>query len=295
MLAPPSIAIVTGATGGLGFETALGLARAGHETVLAGRNAAKGEAALDRIRRAVPASQVRFEALDLASLASVHAFAARMPGAIGILVNNAGVMAPDRRQVTVDGFELQMGTNFLGHFALTALLLPALIAGQAHVVQVSSLAHRKARLDFSDFQGEQHYRPWKQYGQSKLAMLMFALELNRRARTAAWPIVSNAAHPGWAVTDIIANGPGGGQPGLREAVMQGAFSVFGQSAAAGARPILLAASASGKAGAYYGPSGFGEVRGAPGPSRIMQQAADAAAAARLWALSETLTGVVFAG
>jgi len=283
------LSIVTGGTGGLGFETAAALARAGHDVVLAGRNAAKGEAALGRLRS--QGSAARFELLDLASLASVQAFATRVTEPVRVLVNNAGVMAPDQRQVTVDGFELQTGTNYLGHFALTARLLPRLIAGGAHVVQLSSLAHRKAQIDFDDLQGARRYRPWGQYGQSKLMMLMFALELDRRTRAAGWPITSNAAHPGWAVTDIITNGPGGGTAGLRERVMQGAFNVFGQSAAEGARPIVYAAtSPDAVGGAYYGPSGFGEIRGTPGPSRIMPQALDRAAAARLWTVSEDLVG-----
>ncbi len=187
-------AVVTGASGGLGYETALALAGSGHEVVLTARNPAKGDLALHRIRAAWPAARVSFAVLDMASLASVAAFAAGVVGPVGLLVNNAGVMAPDRRQVTPDGFELQMGTNYFGHFTLTARLLPRLIEGRARVVQVSSLAHRHARIDFDDLQGERRYRPWTQYGQSKLAMLMFALELDRRARAAGWPIVSVAAH-----------------------------------------------------------------------------------------------------
>ena len=285
-------AVVTGATGGLGLEVAAAMAQVGHEVVLTGRNPAKGAAALARIAGSKPAGKVSFAVLDMASLASVRAFAAQQEGPLSLLVNNAGVMAPDKRQVTADGFELQMGTNYFGHYLLTALLLPRLIEGRARVVQVSSLAHRAAKLNFADMQGAKQYRPWAQYGQSKLAMLMFALELDRRARAAGWPIISVAAHPGWAVTDIIANGPGGGSPGLRERVMQGAFRLFGQSAAAGARPILQASLGYGvQGGTYWGPDGRGEIRGAPAPSRIMPQAADAQAAARLWERSAQLTGV----
>ena len=285
-------AIVTGASGGLGYETALALAGAGHEVVLTARNPAKGDLALHRIRAAWPAARLSFAVLDMASLASVAAFAAGVGGPVGLLVNNAGVMAPDRRQVTPDGFELQMGTNYFGHFALTSRLLPRLIEGRARVVQISSLAHRHARIAFDDLQGERRYRPWTQYGQSKLAMLMFALELDRRARASGWPIVSVAAHPGWAGTDIITNGPGGGAPGLREKAMHAAFRLFGQSAAAGARPIVHAGLALGvEGGTYWGPSGRGEIRGAPAPARIMPQAADPAAAARLWAVSAGLVGV----
>ena len=290
-------AVVTGATGGLGYATAVGLARTGTRVVLAGRNAQKGQAALVRLRRNVGTAVASFELLDLASLASVAAFSERMKAvhpAIDILVNNAGVMAPPSRQLTADGFELQFGTNYIGHFALTARLLPALLQaeGGARVVQVSSLAHRGAAIAWGDLQGELRYSAWKSYGQSKLAMLMFALELARRAKAHAWPLVSVAAHPGWAMTDIIVNGPGAGAMGLKERVMQAGFRVFGQSAAEGARPIVFAATApDAMPGGYYGPTGFQEIKGAPGISRIMPQAQDAAAAKRLWALSETATGM----
>lgn len=290
-------AVVTGATGGLGFEVALGLARTGRHVLLTGRNPAKGAAALTRLRAAVPGAEAGFELLDLASLHSVHEFSDRMAvehPAIGILVNNAGIMAPPRRVVTVDGFELQTATNYLGHFALTARLLPQMLHGAARVVNVSSMAHRRARLDFADLQGERHYGAWALYGQSKLAMLMFALELNRRAVAAGWTLRAMAAHPGWAVTDIIVNGPGAGVAGPREYVMQAGFRLFGQSAAAGAAPILYAAADPGaQGGGYYGPNGFGELRGTPAPSRIMPQVADHAAAVRLWTVSEALTGVTF--
>ena len=293
-------AVVTGATGGLGWETALGLAQQGAMTILAGRNPVKGADALARLMARVPGAAARFELLDLASLDSVAMFASRIAAAhpaVSVLVNNAGVMAPPARRVTADGFELQFGTNYLGHFALTARLLPALLAsGAARVVSVSSLAHRNARMGFDDPQAERSYKPWASYGQSKLAMLMFARELQRRAAAAGWPLRSVAAHPGWAVTDIIANGPGGGAPGLKEAVMQGAFQVFGQSAARGALPILYAALApDAEGGGYYGPRGFMEIKGEVGPSRVMPQAADAGAAVRLWELSERETGIRFVG
>ena len=292
---PAAPAIVTGATGGLGLEVALGLARASHPVVLAGRNPAKGDAALKRLRAETPGATAWFELLDLASLQSVHDFCDRMADkhpAIGILVNNAGVMAPPRRVVTVDGFELQTATNYLGHFALTARLLP-LLQG-ARVVNVSSLAHRRARLNFADLQGERHYGAWALYGQSKLAMLMFALELDRRAVAAGWTLRAMAAHPGWSVTDIIVNGPGAGAAGPLEYVMQAGFRLLGQSAAAGATPIIYAATDPGaKGGGYYGPNGFGELTGATSPSRIMPQAADQAVSARLWTVSEALTGVTF--
>jgi len=244
MRTAPGVAIVTGATGGLGYATAVGLARTGARVVLAGRNPKKGEVALARLRREASAAVASFELLDLASLASVAAFAERMMAAypaLDILVNNAGVMMPPTRQLTADGFELQFGTNYLGHFALTARLLPALLRAQggARVVQVSSLAHRGGAIAWGDLQGERRYSAWRSYGQSKLAMLIFALELARRAAAHGWPLVSDAAHPGWAMTDIIANGPaGGGALGLKEHVMQAGFRLLGQSAAEGARPIV---------------------------------------------------------
>ncbi len=292
-------AVVTGATGGLGYATAVGLARTGARVVLAGRNAAKGQAALTRLRREVCDAVAEFELLDLASLASVAGFAERMLAAhpaLDILVNNAGVMAPPVRRKTADGFELQFGTNYLGHFALTARLMPALLRAEqgARVVQVSSLAHRGGVMAWGDLQGERRYNAWKSYGQSKLAMLIFALELARRAKAHAWPLVSVAAHPGWAVTDIITNGPGGGAPGVKEYVMQAGFRLFGQSATDGARPIIFAAaSPDAKAGGYYGPTGFQEIKGPSGPSRVMPQAQDAGAGKRLWTVSETLTGAAF--
>jgi NAD(P)-dependent dehydrogenase (short-subunit alcohol dehydrogenase family) len=288
------LVVITGATGGLGYETALALAGAGARVVLAARNPQKGADALARIRAIHPAADIRFELLDLASLASVAAFAERLNGegaAIDILVNNAGIMALPARQATVDKFEAQLGVNYLSHFALTARLLPLLRAAPApRVVNLSSLAHRSGKIDFSDLQEERGYKPWKAYTQSKLAMLMFALELQRRSDAGGWGLMSNAAHPGFAVTDLLANGPGtGGAMGVLSAVLASAFS---HSAAAGALPTLLAATSPlARPAAYYGPDGFYEMKGAPAPARIMPHAQDRAVAARLWSVSETQTGV----
>jgi NAD(P)-dependent dehydrogenase (short-subunit alcohol dehydrogenase family) len=208
---------------------------------------------------------------------------------LDLLINNAGVMALPRRQTTADGFEMQFGTNYLGHFALTARLLTLLRGAAApRVVSVSSLAHRTAFIDFNDLQGQRIYSPWKAYGQSKLAMLMFAIELQRRSDAAGWNLASNAAHPGFARTGLFASGPGG----LVSLASGFAAPLFGHSAADGSRPILFAAtSPDAKAGAYYGPGGLGELRGTP--ALIMPQARDATAAARLWNVSETLTGTSF--
>lgn len=286
-------AIVTGATGGLGYETALALAKAGAEVILTGRDDRKAQSAVDRINREVTTARVSYEALDLASLASIADFARRMQPrqSLNLLINNAGVMALPSRQTTTDGFEMQFGTNYLGHFALTARLMPLLRrASGPRVVNVSSLAHRTAFIDFDDLQGVRVYSPWKAYGQSKLAMLMFALELQRRSDAAGWNVTSNAAHPGFARTGLFANGPGG----LLSLASDFAAPFFGQSAADGARSILFAATnAQAKPGAYYGPGGIGELRGAPTTALIMPQARDAARAARLWDVSEKLTETSF--
>ncbi len=291
------LAIVTGATGGLGLETALALAGAGAEVILAGRNPAKGRAAETLIRTRYDNARVRFAIVDLASLASVAAFAERMLAAgrpIDILVNNAGVMALAKRETTVDGFERQFGTNYLSHFALTARLLPLLIAAKARVVQLSSIAHRGGQIRLDDLNYVNGYKPWPVYAQSKLAMLMFALELDRRSDANGWGLTSVAAHPGVASTDLMANGPGAGG-GIMSWISGLAVKAIGQPAAEGALPQLMAATMPGVAGGqYFGPQGWKEMKGPPGPAKIEPQALDAGVAAKLWAASETLTGVRFA-
>ena len=286
-------AVVAGSTGGLGYETVLALARAGADIILAGRDDRKGQSALDTISREVIGARIRYEHLDLASLASIADFAQRMQvrQSLDLLINNAGVMALPRRQTTADGFEMQFGTNYLGHFALTARLMPLLRRSSGpRVVSVSSLAHRTGSIDFGDLQGTRLYSPWKAYGQSKLACLMFALELQRRSDAAGWNLTSNVAHPGFSRTNLFASGPGG----LLSVATDFAAPFFGHSAADGARPILFAAtSPQAKPGAYYGPGGFGELRGAPAPALITPRARDAATAARLWDVSEKLTGTSF--
>jgi len=289
-------AVITGATGGLGYETALALAGAGAVVVLAGRNDAKGRHAIEQIRRQYPNARIDYEKLDLASLASVADFAARFAAAhtsLDLLINNAGVMALPQRQTTADGFEMQFGTNYLGHYALTAHLLALLRRGdRPRVVNLSSLAHRSGTIDFDDLQGARSYRSWKAYSQSKLAMLIFALELQRRSDAAGWGLMSNAAHPGYARTDLIANGPGA--TGLLWQINKLFGSAISQSAADGALPTLFAAtSPEAKAAGYYGPNGFYELKGPPVPARIMPRAKDAAVAARLWDVSAVLTGVSF--
>jgi len=288
--------VVTGATGGLGYETAMALAGAGAIVILTGRNDAKGLRAIEGICERFPNALIVYEHLDLASLASVADFARRFAASneqLDLLVNNAGVMALPKRQQTEDGFEMQLGTNYLGHYALTARLLPQLRrAKAARVVNLSSLAHRSGAINFDDLQGKRSYRPWRAYCQSKLAMLMFALELQRRSLAAGWGLMSLGAHPGYARTDLIPNGPGVNT--FQSRVSRWLQPLISQSAAEGALPTLLAAtSPAAEPGGYYGPNWFYELKGPPVAAKIMQQARDLAAAAMLWDVSATLTGVSF--
>jgi NAD(P)-dependent dehydrogenase (short-subunit alcohol dehydrogenase family) len=297
------LAIITGATGGLGFETALELAGAGAQVVLTGRDASKGVIALEKIRAVHPAAVVRYETLDLASLASVNAFAARFKrvyGALDLLINNGGVMAPPTRQLTIDGFELQLATNYLSHFALTAALLPRLLQGkQPRVVNLSSIAHRYgASIYFDDLNGQHGYRPFAAYGQSKLAMLVFTLELQRRSDQQGWGLLSVAAHPGLAATALFQNGQRLGadtNPHPRSSFSQWMTGLLAQSASAGARSTLYAATAPevNKAG-YYGPTGFLELNGAVGTAKVARRARDQAVARNLWAVSEAMTATRWA-
>jgi NAD(P)-dependent dehydrogenase (short-subunit alcohol dehydrogenase family) len=292
------LVVITGATNGLGYETALALAGAGAEVVLTGRNAAKGEAALARIRAAHPASTIRYDDLDLASLAAVEAFADRFSnrhGALDLLINNAGVMTPPTRHATSDGFELQLGTNYMGHFALTAHLLPLLRAARRPtVVNLSSGAHRlQAAIHFDDLQWQRRYKPWQAYAQSKLAMLMFAFGLQRRSDALGWGLLSNAAHPGYATTGLQSVGPGMGRtaPSLAQRIGRLIEPYAAQSAADGALPTLFAATApDARPMGYYGPQGFMEMKGPVGPAIIGKAAQDTTVADRLWAVSEQLTG-----
>ncbi len=288
------LAVITGASGGLGYETAVALARAGAEVLVTGRSAEKGSVAIERIKRAVPSAKARFAMLDLASLASIRAFTATMLAngrPLDLLINNAGVMDLPTRRLTEDSFELQFGTNHLSHFALTALLLALLRKAQLpRVVNVSSLAHRGGKIDFSNLQAERKYNSWAAYQQSKLANLLFTFELQRRSDANGWGLISNAAHPGYARTELIPNGPGtGGLKGMGMKVL-GAF--MSHSAAAGALPTLFAAtSPEAVPNGYYGPDGFYELKGPVAPAQVFPQAKDEAVARKLWEVSEQLTGV----
>ena len=284
-------ALVTGASAGLGLEMARALAGAGAAVVLAVRNAEKGARAVETIRRAHPSADLSLRLIDTASLASVRAFAEGWDAGAPIdrLVLNAGIAAVPGREESVDGFERQLATNYLGHFALTGLLLPVL-SPSARVVAVASLAHRSGAIRFDDPHWRDGYAAQPAYRQSKLALLMFALELDRRLKAAGSGIAALAAHPGLAITEVFRRGDRAG------AFQQGAgrviFSLIGQSAAQGALPSLYAATApDASGGGYYGPDGFREVRGYPKPAAIAAHALDRAAAGRLWTLSETLTGV----
>ena len=286
--------VVTGANSGIGFEAALELARHGAHVVLAVRNLDKGRDAEGRIRQAVPSASVELRELDLADLDSVRAFADGYDGAVDVLINNAGVMALPRRE-TKQGFELQLGTNHLGHFALTGLLLPTLLAGdRPRVVTLSSNAHRMGRMSFDDLQGERRYFRWTAYGQAKLANLLFALELQRRADRSAADLESVAAHPGFASTNLqLQASQLTGNPVDRIANKL-LNATVAQSARMGALPTLYAATTPDlPGGAYVGPDGPGEWRGHPHLSVPNGRARDEDDARRLWEVSERLTGVTY--
>ncbi len=291
-------ALVTGANSGLGYETALALAGCGAQVTLAVRDTAKGEQAAAGIRKAHPTAAIEVSALDLASLASIREFAAAWssdhPDGLDLLINNAGVMALPQR-VTADGFEMQFGTNHLGHFALTGLLLPALVARhRSRVVTVSSFAHRMGRLNLDDLMGKHRYRAWGAYGQSKLANLLFTGELQRRLDQAHLSVKAMAAHPGYAHTNLQSASAKMKGQSFQVRVTDHMNDVLAQSAAMGALPTLFAATAPGLPGdSFVGPNGFMEMRGYPHLVGRSTRAADLADAAALWTASEQLTGVVY--
>ena len=287
-------AVVTG-TGGLGYEDALALARAGASVVIAGRNPQKGAEAVAAIKNAVPGAQVRFGKVDLANLASIAGFAAQLAqeqDSLDLLINNAGVMAPPERRETIDGFELQFGTNYLGHFALTGHLLPLLKrASNSRVVTLGSVAARSGAINFDDLQAGRGYRSMQVYSQSKLACIMFAFELSRRSKAAGWGVESLAAHPGITRTDLIVNGSG--RSSLAGMARRYLWLLF-QPAWQGALPTLYAATdPAARDGGYYRPDSMGGTRGYPTEEQPPKQALDIAVAARLWEVSRELTSVSF--
>lgn len=297
-------AIVTGANSGLGFEIASRLARAGAEVTLAVRDAARGDDARDRLLATHPSASVTVAELDVASLDSVAGFADERLAAgrpLDLLVANAGIMAVPDRRTSPDGYELQLATNYLGHVALAGRLLPLLRAsGSARLVTLSSLAAWMGPIRFDDLQGERSYGAWRAYGQSKLADLLFALEFDRRSRAGGWGVLALAAHPGLSRTSLGANtrAMGGRGPvqrviGVASGLMM-SLPFVSQGPERGAEPALFAATSPDViGGGYYGPSGPGEMTGGPAPARLPRAARDAEAAARLWRVSEELTGVPF--
>jgi NAD(P)-dependent dehydrogenase (short-subunit alcohol dehydrogenase family) len=283
-------AVITGANTGLGFETAAALAAKGANVVLTVRNLDKGKDAADRITKRHPGASVTLQEGDLASLESIRAAAAQLRSnhnGIDLLINNAGVMFTPK-STTKDGFELQFGTNHLGHFALTGLLLDRLLAVPgSRVVTVSSTGHRyPGPIRFDDLQWEHRYSRMGAYGQSKLANLLFTYELQRRLT--GTHTIATAAHPGASTTELIRNTP----PWIR--LVTGPFELTSQSAAMGALPTLRAATDLGALGGqYFGPGGFAEMRGYPKVVSSNERSHDVDTQKRLWAVSERLTGVVY--
>jgi NAD(P)-dependent dehydrogenase (short-subunit alcohol dehydrogenase family) len=285
--------LITGANSGIGFQAALELARHGAQVHLGVRDTTKGETARNRILAELPQAQVSIAPLDMASLASIRTFAGEFlaSGAkLDVLVNNAGVMALPKREQTVDGFERQFGTNHLGHFALTGLLIPALLAVPSpRVVTVASLAHRNGKMEWDNLQSEKSYSPWGAYNMSKLANILFARELDRRAREAKTKLVSVACHPGISITNIAQYGTD-----FKSRFVKAVGGMIFQDDAKGALPTLYAATAAEvQGGQYIGPGGFGEMGGYPKVVQPRPQALDEQAGRRLWTVSEQLTGVVY--
>jgi len=283
------VAIVTGANSGLGYVTALELARHGAEVVMACRSAEKGEATAARIEDVASGPKPRVLQLDLGNLDSVGRFADSFSGVrVDLLVNNAGVMMTPH-QTTADGFELQLGTNHLGHFALTGLLLDALQRSDAgRIVTLSSNEHKGGRIDFDDLQQERDYSPRGAYQRSKLANAVFAIELDRRLRAAGSTTISAFAHPGYSATNLQSSGP----TGVAKVAMAITNRLVAQRPERGALPTLYAATAPGvEGGDYYGPDGFAEMRGFPTKTKAIADAYDLELGQRLWQLSEELTGV----
>ncbi|GAB3787056.1 oxidoreductase [Nocardioides ungokensis] len=286
-------AVVTGANSGIGLHTARRLAEHGASVVLACRNVESAQQAAATMQAGSDGA-TRVEPLDLASLSSVRDFAARWQGPLDLLVNNAGVMTPPHYRETEDGFELQLGTNHLGHFALTGLLLPALLESAApRVVTVSSIAHHDGRPTVLEGNPESTYQPQRAYGNSKLANLLFARELHKRATAAASPLVSTAGHPGVSATELVADPNGMGSRRIVRLAAPYVMPLLFQSAAAGANPTLYAATAAAP-GSYTGPQWLRETRGPIGPAKLSRYAQDDELALKLWELSELRTGVELA-
>jgi len=288
------IFVVTGGTSGMGYEDAKALSAAGAQVVIAARNPQRGEEAIAKIRQEVPDAQLRFEAVDLADLGSVRALAKQLGSTLPKLdglINNAAIMAPPERGTSPDGLEMQFATNYAGHFVLTAELLPLLRKSDSpRVVTLGSVAVHRGQVNFDDLQATKAYDAYAVYAQSKIACLLFAFELQRRSDAAGWGIQSMAAHPGISVTELVARGPGlDSESGRQWSAMRDKL----QTAAQGAIPTLYAATAKeARGGLYYGPTGPNEIAGPPGLATV-PAVVTAAAAARLWTVSEQITGTGF--
>jgi NAD(P)-dependent dehydrogenase (short-subunit alcohol dehydrogenase family) len=293
--------LITGGNSGIGYEAALELARNGAEVILPARSLQKADDAITRIRHSVPSAKLAPGLLDLASLASVHAFAAfiaeNFPGqSLDLLINNAGVMAVPQRELTVDGYERQFATNYLGPFLLTALIYPHLKKQPGtRIVTVASGVANQGKIEFDNLQSECIYKPmFGAYSQSKLADLIFQLELQRRLTASGSPILSVRAHPGYAITNLQTSGPAGVVPISFRIVEMILKPLASQDAAHGALPTLFAATCPDVIpGGYYGPSGFQELKGHPAPAKIAPAAKDLSLARRLWTETERLTGASF--
>ncbi|MFH8480912.1 SDR family oxidoreductase [Streptomyces sp. NPDC018055] len=295
-------AVVTGGSDGIGLGIAARLAAAGAEVVLPVRNQGKGERALAAIRRQAPGAQVSLRSLDLSSLDSVAALGDSLVGEgrpVHLLVNNAGVMTPPERQSTPDGFELQFGTNHLGHFALVGHLLPLLRAGRARVTSQISVAANQNAINWDDLNWERSYSGMKAYSQSKIAFGLFGLELDRRSRAEGWGITSNLSHPGVAPTSLLAARPEMGRAkdtmGVRMIRVLSARGIVVGTVESAQLPALYAAtSPDSRGGAFYGPKGPGHLGGAPAEQKLFSRLTGTDEARRVWEVSEKLTGVRFA-
>jgi len=290
-------AVVTGANSGIGFWTAYWLAAKGAKVVIASRNQEKADTAIQKMRATQPDLELDMIPLDLANLESVHGFATafrELDTSLDILVNNAGVMAIPYRQTT-DDFEMQFGTNHLGHFALTGLLLQELLATPAgRVVTVSSMVHHQGLMDFDNLNGEKGYDPWTAYRQSKLANLLFAYELQHRLQASGKSLISVAVHPGYSATNLQFVGPEMDRSTWNRLYWKFLNIVVAQSAEKGALPSLFAAtSAEIKGGEFIAPNGMMEMRGYPVKSKSSAASYNLEDAARLWQISESLTGIQF--
>lgn len=292
-------ALITGASDGVGFEIAARLARAGADILMPVRNQAKGDAAAARIRERTPDAGIRVLSLDLSSLDSVSTLAERLVGEgqpIDMLIANAGVMNPPTRQLSPDGFELQLATNHLGHFALVARLLPVLRAGRAHVTSQVSIAADQGAVNWDDLDWAQGYDPMKAYSSSKIAFGLFAVELQRRSDAAGWGIRSNLSHPGITPTNLLSAQPGMGRPDDTTAVklirtMSRLGILVGTPSSAALSAVYAATSPDAHGGRLYGPKGFRHLGGLPAEQPLYSRLQSEADARRIWELSEQLTGV----